>query len=46
MMKESMIRNEINALESEKSKLMTTANDYSQAKAAIDSELKLCNGAI
>ncbi|MEK6929181.1 MAG: AAA family ATPase, partial [Thermoproteota archaeon] len=34
-----MIRNEINVLESEKSKLMTTANDYSQAKAAIDSEL-------
>ncbi|GDY16353.1 chromosome segregation protein SMC [Nitrosopumilaceae archaeon] len=34
-----MIRNEINVLESEKSKLMTTATDYSQAKAAIDSEL-------
>ncbi|MBM2819465.1 MAG: chromosome segregation protein, partial [Nitrosarchaeum sp.] len=34
-----LIRNEINALESEKSKLMTTANDYSQAKATIDSEL-------
>lgn len=35
----TLIRNEINALESEKSKLMTAANDYSHAKAAIDSEL-------
>jgi chromosome segregation protein len=33
------IRNEINALDVEKSKLMTAANDYSHAKAAIDSEL-------
>ncbi|MFB5606236.1 MAG: chromosome segregation protein SMC, partial [Nitrosarchaeum sp.] len=34
-----LIRNEINQLETEKSKLMTAANEYSQAKAAIDSEL-------
>ncbi len=42
----TMIRNEINLLEREKSKLMTAANDYSQAKSTIDSELRLCNGAI
>lgn len=35
----TVIRNEINSLEREKSKLMTAANDYSQAKATIDSEL-------
>ncbi|MDO8639971.1 MAG: AAA family ATPase, partial [Nitrosarchaeum sp.] len=34
-----LIRTEINALDSEKSKLMTSADEYSQAKAAIDSEL-------
>ncbi len=34
-----IIRNEISQLESEKSKLMAQANDYSQVKAAIDSEL-------
>ncbi len=33
------IRNEINALDVAKSKLMTAANDYSRAKASIDSEL-------
>ena len=33
------IREEISQLDSEKSKLMAQANDYSQAKAAIDSEL-------
>ena len=35
----SIFRNEIAQLESEKSNLMAQANDYSQAKAAIDSEL-------
>ena len=35
----ALFRNEINVLESEKSKLMISATDYSQAKAAIDSEL-------
>ncbi|HSB83069.1 MAG TPA: chromosome segregation SMC family protein [Nitrosarchaeum sp.] len=35
----TLLRNEINSLENEKSKLMSVANDYSQAKAAIDSEL-------
>jgi chromosome segregation protein len=35
----TLLRNEISSLESEKSKLMSVANDYSQAKAAIDSEL-------
>jgi len=35
----TVLRNEINSLENEKSKLMGVANDYSQAKAAIDSEL-------
>jgi chromosome segregation protein len=35
----TILRNEINSLENEKSKLMSVANDYSQAKAAIDSEL-------
>jgi len=34
-----LIRNEIIALESVKSKLMTSAHDYNQAKAAIDSDL-------
>ena len=34
-----MIRNEINILESEKSKLHDIATDYSKAKTAIDSEL-------
>ena len=34
-----LIRNEINTLESEKSKLMTVAHDYNQAKSTIDSEL-------
>jgi len=35
----TVLRNEINSLENEKSKLMGVANDYSQAKSAIDSEL-------
>ncbi len=35
----AMIRNEINILESEKSKLHDIATDYSKAKTAIDSEL-------
>jgi chromosome segregation protein len=35
----TIIRDEITMLENEKSKLMTTANDYSQTKATIDSEL-------
>ena len=33
------LKNEISQLESDKSQLMTRANDYSQAKAAIDMEL-------
>ena len=33
------LKNEISQLESDKSRLMTRANDYSQAKAAIDMEL-------
>ena len=36
----------LNQLESEKSKLMAEANDYSQAKAALDSEIKRSNGTI
>ena len=35
----SVLKNEIDQLESEKAKLMAQADDYSQAKAAIDSEL-------
>ncbi|MCV0371945.1 MAG: chromosome segregation protein SMC [Nitrosarchaeum sp.] len=35
----NVLRDEIAQLESEKSSLMAQANDYSQAKAAIDSEL-------
>lgn len=35
----TLFRNEINTLDSEKSKLMTAADAYSQAKASIDSEL-------
>ena len=35
----TLLRNEINSIESEKSKLMSAAHDYSQAKSAIDSEL-------
>ena len=34
-----LIRNEINELEAEKSKLMAIANEYSQSKSTIDSEL-------
>ena len=35
----TILKNEIGVLESEKSKLMAAANDYSQAKSALDAEI-------
>ena len=35
----TILKNEIGVLESEKSKLMATANDYSQAKSTLDAEI-------
>ena len=35
----TILKNEIGVLESEKSKLMTAANDYTQAKSALDTEI-------
>ncbi|MBC8251034.1 MAG: chromosome segregation protein SMC, partial [Candidatus Nitrosopelagicus sp.] len=35
----TILKNEIGVLESEKSKLMTAANDYTQAKSALDIEI-------